>query len=320
MRGLDAAAIALPRDVDAAARREVAFRRAQELIALPALAHRAFRPLREAGLMPLVHKGAALVARYPDRGLRPMDDVDIVVPAERFDDALEVLESAGWTRGVHSLTGWAPAYDLGMTHPDTGGLPIEVHFELQRRSQRTNELDAALLWSERIESSVAGQRVWGLPPELEVLALSTHAAKPFHVFNRLIWAVDLAVITRSCDIDWDVVERRSAALRCRTSVAVALRLARRLGAAVPDEVLELPFLLRRLHALDAVLDPTWPFVVQDRNRRGYAVLLTDDTRARAALLRDEQMFPGRGRSASRAVVEQVRSAGRFLWRAASRPR
>lgn len=291
-----------------AARREAAFRRAQAAVGLPAVARHALVPLHAAGLTPLVHKGGALAGRYAAPGLRPMDDVDLIVPPSRFAESVEVLEAAGWRRAAHNRSHWDSGYDLPFLHPATGGLPVELHYDLARRTERTSRVDGALLWDERVEISICGTVAWGVPPELELLALATHAAKPFHVFNRLIWAVDLAVVA-GADVDWDVVGARARALRCRTAVAIGLRFARRLGADVPDELLELPASVRRLHLLDPMLDPAWPFVASERNRRGFALALVDGPRMRGRLLVDELRHPGR-RSRARVAGDQLRAAGR----------
>ena len=315
LRALEAAGIDAD---DAGARREAAFRRAQELVALPLVAEHALRPLDEAGLTPLVHKGAALVERYPGPGLRPMDDVDLLVPADQAQAAVAVLEAAGWRRGVHSVDLPDPGYDVPMVHREAVGLPIELHRELQRRGQRTSGVDAALLWAGRRASSVAGRRAWGVAPELELLVLATHAAKPFHVFSRLIWAVDIAVVAGAGGLDWDLVARRAQELRCATAVAVAGRLGRRLGAAVPDEVTALSGIVERTGALDALLDPRWPFVMADHNRRGLALALVDGGLARSRLVLDEVLHRDDGRSRARTVADIAGAAGRFARRVATR--
>jgi hypothetical protein len=276
-------------------------------------------PLREAGLMPLVYKGAALLTRYGAPGLRPMDDVDLVVPAEALAEAIAVLERAGWARARHSDAVADPGYDVPMAHPSTGGMPIELHYDLQRPSQRTSEVDAARLWSERVETQVCGQVVWGLAPELELLALATHAAKPFHAFNRLIWAVDIAVVSGAGGFDWDLLARRAVELRCRTALAVALRLARRLGAEAPDELVALPGFARRTRALEPVLDPAWPFAVDERNRSAFALALVDDHRARGKLIVD-QVRREDGRSPAATAYDLLRAGGRYLRRAPFRGR
>lgn len=309
-------------------RQEAAFRRAQELVSLPLLVEHGLAPLDAAGLRPLLYKGAALVGRYPEPGLRPMDDVDIVLPRAQVPDAVAVLERAGWRRGSHGSPGQAPRrpvvedpdYDVPMIHPQTGGLPLELHHDLHRRWQRTNDLDASCLWGARSASSLFEQPVWTVSPELEMLALAAHAAKPFHAFSRLIWVVDLVVVTEASEIAWDEVGQLATRLRCRTALAVGLRLAQRLGAVVPEDLTELTGLAARHGVLDPVLDPAWPFHVQGRNRRGFGLALVDDNRTRSLLMIDQVLRGKGGRPHLRSIGHLGRAALRTVRRMALRDR
>ena len=55
--------------------------------------------LHGAGISTLILKGAALtLLHYRDFGLRPMQDLDILVPEERALDSISLLEGQGWQR------------------------------------------------------------------------------------------------------------------------------------------------------------------------------------------------------------------------------
>ena len=55
------------------------------------------RALESGGVETMIIKGAALSAvYYRDPGLRPMDDLDVVVRSDRIHDALALLAEAGW--------------------------------------------------------------------------------------------------------------------------------------------------------------------------------------------------------------------------------
>jgi hypothetical protein len=131
---------------------------------------------------------------------------------------------------------------------------------------------------------------FGFAPVDELLLLVTHAAKPFHTFQRLLWITDIAVVVAAAEqkgrpIDWDVVAAAAARTRSRSALAVALTQARRLGVNAPDELRRPAAKGVRLAALAPVLSPDWPVIVRDagiRNRLRYA--LVDDARLRLALL------------------------------------
>jgi Uncharacterised nucleotidyltransferase len=60
------------------------------------------RHLRDSGIETLVFKGAALIQLYyKDHGVRPMGDVDILVPEDQFHAAADVLLAHRWTTFYH---------------------------------------------------------------------------------------------------------------------------------------------------------------------------------------------------------------------------
>src|SRR5205085_7437309 len=70
---------------------------AQSRLMLPRIGPLALAPLAEAGCPAPVMKGGALAGRYPDPGLRPMDDIDLILPVEQIAPAVDALRGAGWT-------------------------------------------------------------------------------------------------------------------------------------------------------------------------------------------------------------------------------
>ncbi|HWW54747.1 MAG TPA: nucleotidyltransferase family protein [Acidimicrobiales bacterium] len=269
---------------------------AHALLILPELAPRVLVPLAQAGLTPLVYKGAALVDRYPAPGLRPMDDVDLILPREEVDAAVAVLQRVGW-RIVPPVPG-SHHHEAILVHDAVPGLPIELHRALSNWRERSNRLTALDMWRWRSPGRVFDQPVYVLPLEEEVVAVAAHAAKPFHVFDRLIWAVDIAVIIedaarRSRHIDWDRVGDLSQRARCRTGLAVALSQAERLGASSPDWLRDCPAVHARRRALVPLLAPEWPVVERSwgtRTRLRYA--LVDDWRQRVTLLAAQLLEDG----------------------------
>ncbi len=235
---------------------EAQFRRVQAGILLPRALETAVAPLVRAGLQPLVFKGPALAGRYPEPGLRPMDDVDLIVPRDEHDRAVAVLGSVGWRAprraGAH--------YDTFLVHRDVPDLPLEVHWDLETWRHRPTPLRGDDLWQARIESEIFGVPAFGLPPEVELVALAIHAGKPYHYFQRLIWSVDLAVVVERAGpaLDWDRLAALARKWRAITVLAVGLRHARRLGARIPDELLHLPRSNARRGALAPLLDERWP--------------------------------------------------------------
>lgn len=236
-------------------------RRVQAALLLPLAVARAIEPLTGAGLEPVIFKGPVVAARYPSPGLRPMDDIDVLLPPEEHQQGVALLEAAGWKRyerdGDH--------YDTVLTHATVPGLALELHQGLDSWRDRTNRLTSMDLWRARVPVDCMGTAAYSVPPEMELLALAAHAGKPYHTFQRLIWSVDFAVVIGAAGeaFDWDALARQSEAASCRTVIAVALRHARRLGAEVPDELLALRGGRYRQAALAPVVDEQWPVLFPD---------------------------------------------------------
>jgi hypothetical protein len=232
--------------------------RAQAVLLQPQFASVALAPLAAAGVEALAVKGAALAARYPAPGLRPMDDVDLIVPVEHEARALDALRDAGW-QVAH--TPGRRHHEHALLHPTLRGFPLELHTTLATWRDRANDLDAASLWSRRRPATVFGAAAFDLSPEDELVMLLSHAGNPHHLFRRLLWTVDVAVVVQTAgnrQLDWERVGRLADRCGARTVVAVGLAQAERLGVASPDGLRRLPRSARRRRALAPFLSEDWP--------------------------------------------------------------
>jgi hypothetical protein len=289
--------------------------KAHALLVLPLVAPRALAPLADAGFVPLVFKGATLAARYPGPGMRPMDDVDLLLPPDQLDGGVAALEKAGWK--VVPLQGGH--HEVILTHEALPGLPLELHRALATWRERSNHLTSLDLWRWRADGRVLGERAFVLPLEEEIVALAAHAAKPFHVFDRLIWAVDVAVaIERAQEdgrpVDWERVAKLTADTRCGTAMAVALTQAARLGASSPDSLRRCPAERTRARALVPVLSTEWPLLVRDGSmRRRLRYALVDDWQQRVTLLVGHVTRWGAASTPRHAVELSARGLRRW-WR------
>lgn len=265
---------------------------ARAALALPAAAGAALVPLQRAGLEPLLLKGLALVHRYPAPGLRPMDDIDLLLPPRFTASAKSVLTRGGWVQGAHA--GRDPRYDLAFQHDGAPGVPLELHYQFIEWRERSPRLDAEHLWSTRQPATVFGHPAFVLPAEIELMTLIIHAAKGFHMFDRLLWIADLVVVTRATDLDWHELGRLATVTRRRVATAVALRLAKRLGAEVPADLCKIAPAIAHVRALEALLDPSHPFLPRG-NPWWLSYAFVDSIAAKGRLALGEFVRPPRRR-------------------------
>ena len=207
----------------------------EAVLLLPRAVALAVRPLTEVGLEPVVFKGPVVAARYPEPGLRPMDDIDLLLPRADHGRALDALADAGWHV---ARAGDGDHYDTVLTHREVPSFFLEVHFGLEGASQRVTALDPEALWARRQPLDCAGTPAFGLPPAEELVVLAAHAGKPHHRFVRLVWMADLTMIVGHAElhgppIDWDRVHAVARDARCVTVVGAALAMARRAGVDAP---------------------------------------------------------------------------------------
>lgn len=263
----------------------VEVQRMRELLLVPRALELAVGPLASAGIEPVVLKGPAVAVRYPGTGLRPFDDLDLLVPRRQHAAAVDVLVRSGWTQ---SRSPRRDRYDSVLVHPSLPDMPLELHYALEAWYDRASSLDATQLWERRRPVELWGVPCFALPTAEELVVLCAHAAKPYHGFSRLIWTADLAMILgeaaeRGETVAWDRVQELAGAARCTVAVGAALSLAVLAGADVPSELRRLPQrgwqaeALRRLVAGDWVLRAAPPihlrFALADDRRRRLMLLV-----------------------------------------------
>jgi hypothetical protein len=204
--------------------------------ALLAAAARPLAGLRAAGIPTLVLKGGALVSRYYcDTGLRPMSDLDVLVPTPAAPAAQQVLQDHGWSPRFR----WS-ALGVRMTHAavfdGTQEAPVDLHWHVFAECCRPD--DDASLWERSIAIEIGGVPTRALSPADQLLHVCVHGEKWVHV-PGIRWVADAVTVMRAAAvIDWEhLVEeatRRRFVRRLRGQLAY---LRHTVDAAVPAEVL-----------------------------------------------------------------------------------
>ena len=138
---------------------------------------RAVSCLRRAAIEPIVFKGWAAAQTYPERGARPLGDLDLVIHPAQLEAAQEVLEDSGRFEILIDL----------------------VHMEIDLLDQR--RFDDLLARSCLLRLGDIEVRVLG--PEDQLRALCIHLLK--HGAYRPLWLCDIAAALehRPARFDWE---------------------------------------------------------------------------------------------------------------------
>lgn len=278
--------------------------KAQALLVRPQVGRLLLEPLARAGLRPMVIKGLALADRYPEPSLRPMDDVDLLMRADEHREAADILRRAGW----QATRRQGPKYSRSLSHAAMPGLPVDLHCDLAVRAEQVFRFNAKDLWDAPQAGTLFGVEVFMPSPEAELLLLATHAGKPYHNFDRMLWAVDAAVVIRAAGsgatpIDWDRLGELSKKAAAGSALAVLLSQAMRFGAASPSRMRTVEAGSVRGRALEPARSAVWPveqLTPALRGRLTYAVI--DDPWLRTRRLFYDAQDDGLIRAPFRAVM------------------
>ena len=168
--------------------------------ALLAAAGRLLAGLHAAGIPTLVLKGGALVVGYyRDTGVRPMSDLDVLVPTSAATAARGILQEQGWSPRFR----WS-AVGVRMTHAavfdGAHGLPIDLHWHVFAECCRPD--DDAALWERSIPIEIGGVATRALSPADQLMHVCVHGEKWVHV-PGIRWVADGVVVMRAAAVDWE---------------------------------------------------------------------------------------------------------------------
>ena len=215
----------------------------------------------ELGTPAMLLKGAALAMHvYPDPGLRPMHDCDLLVPLPAVPAAMTLLERRGW----RPVKNWAEtgrpmanmtALRRRLTHaqhfvandsdPSRKAADIDLHWFALEDAGNNNDLNTDL-WSRALTVALPDGTPVLIPDSTDLLAhvclhgLRTNDLPPVR------WVADAVLLLRSSTaggevtlpIDWQRLQGLAVqrALTLRLTAALAI-LADTTGVQVPSEVL-----------------------------------------------------------------------------------
>ncbi len=197
--------------------------------------------LHEVEIPVLVLKGAYLAVNvYRNIALRPMSDIDILVPKTAARDALRVLQDAGYKLLIPATDQAIPFFGKDMVLKKEGyNFSVEVHWTLTNNEITVN-MDE--LWGRYQSISIDGIETGVLSPEDFLLHVCLHASY-HHEFNiGLIALCDIAFFVDQFqrELDWDRFCQYVFSYKLGKGIYLILCLARDFcGANVPLETLEI---------------------------------------------------------------------------------
>jgi hypothetical protein len=158
---------------------------------------------------------------YGTPALRPMADIDILVPSERIASVSARMEAAGHHRSYHGGATWRlrSAHEYVFT---TDKSLIEVHQSFVQRSRTT--IDYESVWRRRVAMAGFPKNVFRLD---DVDAITYHAlSQAMDEFEgRLIRDLDLWLMLRASPQALERVVARATEWSCRNALFSALTLA-----------------------------------------------------------------------------------------------
>ena len=181
--------------------------------------------LNDAGIVPLLLKGMALIGDVYAANERAATDIDVLVRPEQFERAVEIVRSLGYRDVPHPgrETTRERLYHLDFEPPDgMHGSPLEVHRHVAQPERYRIDLDGFWGRSHAIERHHGTVR---LPArEDHVLVLAIHRARHADGFSPhdLRNVEDIRRLLRAADVDWPALIERAGRWRCRRVLFLAL--------------------------------------------------------------------------------------------------
>jgi hypothetical protein len=165
----------------------------------------AIERLHRAGVDVTLIKGAPLaLAYYRNLAVRPMSDVDLLVPVEQAREAAQALIADGWRPPAWVNVTHAITHAMQFVHWD--GATIDLH----RFATRSRMTVSANAWfaRDRLPLDFLGLEVRRMTPTRELTLTIQHGVR-WNIETPVRWIADAVVLLREHHeaIDWDDIGR-----------------------------------------------------------------------------------------------------------------
>jgi hypothetical protein len=169
----------------------------------------ALEALEDAGVRAMLLKGVPLAIQcYPEVGLRPMVDVDVLVEPRRAREAISALERAGWPSQPDLPDPEAVPYGEQMLHQvacvSAEGHAIDLHWRYVPWVARDGSGQDPALWACARDLEVAGRHALAPGPDDLLLLVILHAYRAGWA-TAPRWVADTTFLLRAMadELDWN---------------------------------------------------------------------------------------------------------------------
>jgi hypothetical protein len=183
------------------------------------------------GISNVALKGSALAFTiYPQPAMRPLRDIDVLVPADRAEEAHRLLQQNGFSRAP-----WAKEYGTEFNHQlpelvsDRHGVTVEIHHRIYSRGWNGDAALCALLLETAQPVNVGGKTCHLAAPLANLLHLTVHATLHNCFDNGPLTISDVHHLWRHPDLDKQAVVRTAEQLSLGRPLALLLAIARAAG-------------------------------------------------------------------------------------------
>ena len=175
------------------------------------------RDLAAVNAEPILLPGASLLRLYSDVGCRSMEDMDLLIRADRRAQVADTLAAQGWRSPPR--------------HPDlfvrADGFTLDLHTDLLNGERLTHRRGAGWIepgdaWARCCRREVAGFEFLTLAEGDEILVTVAHALR--HSYRRLTWLVDFVLQLRATHLSAEELWVQARAVQLHHSLAYALEL------------------------------------------------------------------------------------------------
>jgi hypothetical protein len=186
----------------------------------------------QANISAVVLKGACFALTiYPDIGLRPMSDMDLLIPKAKLAEAARIAKGLGYEEvrsdAFPSLRNFLE-YDIVMLKRSESFNILELHNSVLANKAFTFAVPVEWFWTHTeplsTKSNVDFENLSMLSPTVQVLYTSAHAILKHGEHVLLRWYFDLDLLVRFYDarIDWDFLLSQAQAFKWSSALSAAL--------------------------------------------------------------------------------------------------